>query len=135
MELDIYASQITCINPLLELYLQKDRIAAVYTLSALDPHGLKIGVTFMLFNDGWATVDLITNQLSLLQQNHNLVEASLGSGSLCGALFLSRSFEEFLDKKLGNELGWDDKVLKEAYMGDVWGTVGEEFQNPGSQRL
>ena len=67
----------------------------------------------------WGTVDLITYQLSLLQQYLNLVEASLGFGSLCGVLFLSRGFEEFLDEKLGNEIGWDDKVLEEAYMGDV----------------
>ena len=88
-------------------------VAAFYALTALDPHSRKIDDTFMLYDAGWGTVDLITYKVSSLKLVLNLVEVSPGSGSECGAPFLDRNFEEFLDKKLGNE------VLKEVMPSEV----------------
>ena len=94
--------------------ISEPEAAALYALTALDPHGLKIGDTFMLCDAGGGTVDLITYKISSLKPVLKLAEVSPGSGSLCGASFLNRGFQEFLKKKLGNETGWDDEVLEEV---------------------
>ena len=88
--------------------------AAIFALNALDPHGIKIGDTFMLCDAGGGTVDLITFKVSSLKPSMKLAEASPGSGSLCGASFLNRRFGEYLEKKLGNEPGWDEEVMEEV---------------------
>lgn len=94
--------------------ISEPEAAALYALNALDPHDLKIGDTFMLCDAGGGTVDLITYKIASLKPTLKLAEASPGSGNLCGASFLNRGFQEFLEKKLGNEPGWDDEVLEEV---------------------
>ena len=94
--------------------ISEPEAAALYALNALDPHDLKIGDTFMLCDAGGGTVDLITYKIASLKPILKVAEASPGSGSLCGASFLNRGFQEFLEKKLGNETGWDDEVLEEV---------------------
>ncbi len=44
-----------------------------------------------------------------------VIEASPGSGALCGASFLDRRFHAFLEQKLGKEPGWDEEVLEDVY--------------------
>ncbi|KAF6221406.1 hypothetical protein HO133_002261 [Letharia lupina] len=112
--------------------------AAFFALPALDPHGIKIGDTFMICDAGGGTVDLITYKVSGLKPILKLAEASPGSGSACGATILNRRFREYLEGKLANEDGYDDEVLDEAmkrFEGIVKrqfrGTFGEEFQIPG----
>ena len=94
--------------------ISEPEAAALYALAALDPHGLKIGDTILLCDAGGGTVDLITYTIASLKPILKLAEASPGSGSLCGASFLNRGFQEFLEKKLENEIGWDDEVLEEV---------------------
>ena len=94
--------------------ISEPEAAALYALNALDPHSLKIGDTFVLCDAGGGTVDLITYKITSLKPILKLAEASPGSGSLCGASFLNRGFQEFLEKKLGNEPGWDEEVLEEV---------------------
>ena len=94
--------------------ISEPEAAALYALNALDPHGLKIGDTFMICDAGGGTVDLITYKVSSLKPILKLAEASPGSGSLCGSSFLNRGFQEFLENKLGSEPGWDEEVLEEV---------------------
>lgn len=44
-----------------------------------------------------------------------IMEASPGSGSLCGSTFLNRIFQKVIQDKLGNDAAWDDDVLEEVY--------------------
>ena len=94
--------------------ISEPEAAALYALNALDPHGIKIGDTFMICDAGGGTVDLITYKVAGLKPILKLAEASPGSGSLCGASFLNRGFQEYLEQKLGNEPGWDEEVLEEV---------------------
>lgn len=94
--------------------ISEPEAAALYALDALDPHGLKIGDTFMLCDAGGGTVDLITYTVSSLKPILKLTEASPGSGSLCGASFLNRGFRKYLEEKLGDQPGWDDEVMEEV---------------------
>jgi hypothetical protein len=83
-------------------------------LQGLDPHGLKVGETFILCDAGGGTVDLISYTITNLKPILKVREAAPGSGGLCGSTFLNRRFGEFLVQKLGQEKGWDDEVLAEA---------------------
>lgn len=94
--------------------ISEPEAAALYALDAMDPHNLQVGDTFVLCDAGGGTVDLITYTVSALNPILKLTEASPGTGSLCGASFLNRKFEEFLQAKLKDEQGWDEEVLEEV---------------------
>lgn len=94
--------------------ISEPEAAALYALTALDPHGLRIGDTFMLCDAGGGTVDLITYKVSSLKPILKLAEASPGSGSLCGASYLNRGFRKYLVEKLGSEPGWDEEVMEDV---------------------
>lgn len=94
--------------------ISEPEAAALYALTALDPHGIKIGDTFMLCDAGGGTVDLITYTVSALKPILKLAEVSPGSGSLCGASYLNRGFRVYLQEKLGSEPGWDEEVMEEV---------------------
>ncbi|PMD40386.1 actin-like ATPase domain-containing protein [Hyaloscypha variabilis F] len=96
------------------LLVSEPEAAAIYALQGLDPHGLKIGETFILCDAGGGTVDLISYTITNLKPILKVREAAPGSGGLCGSTFLNRRFGEFLVQKLGQEKGWDDEVLAEA---------------------
>ena len=57
---------------------------------------------------------MISDTVSALRPNLEVIEATPGTGSLCGSTFLNRRFEKFLEDKLGNESGWDKDVLDEV---------------------
>lgn len=97
--------------------ISEPEAAALYALDALDPHCLKVGDTFVLCDGGGGTVDLITYTVSSLKPILRVAEAHPGSGSLCGASYLNRGFQEFLVEKLGNEPGWDEEVMEEVRFG------------------
>ena len=88
--------------------------AAIYALDALDPHNIKKGDTFILCDAGGGTVDLIAYTVTALKPKLQIVEASPGSGSLCGSSFLNRIFEGHLERILGQQQGWDEDVLEEV---------------------
>lgn len=94
--------------------ISEPEAAALYALDALDPHNLRINDTFVLCDAGGGTVDLITYTVSALKPVLKLTEASPGSGSLCGASFLNRRFQEFLESKLKSAAGWEEYVLEEV---------------------
>ena len=94
--------------------ISEPEAAAIYSLDAIDPHGLEVGDTFVVCDAGGGTVDLITYNVSALKPILRLSEVSIGSGLLCGSSFLNRRFEQFIKAKLGNEPRWDSDVLEEA---------------------
>jgi hypothetical protein len=95
-------------------------------LRGLDPHGLKVGETFILCDAGGGTVDLISYTITSLNPILKIREAAPGSGGLCGSAFLNRRFGEFLVEKLGQQRGWDDEILAEAM---------ERFDNVVSNKI
>lgn len=88
--------------------------AAIYALHGLDPHGLRVGDTFVVCDAGGGTVDLISYTITALKPVLEVREATPGSGALCGSTFLNRRFASFLTTKLGKEEGFDDELLAEA---------------------
>ncbi|KAF4636895.1 hypothetical protein G7Y89_g1184 [Cudoniella acicularis] len=96
------------------LLVSEPEAAAIYALHGLDPHGLKIGDSFVLCDAGGGTVDLISYTITQLRPILKVREAAPGTGSLCGSTFLNRRFGEFLVQKLGNEEGWEEEMLEEA---------------------
>ena len=99
--------------------ISEPEAAAVYALSVMDPHDLKIGDTFVLCDAGGGTVDLITYTISAIRPILKLTEASPGNGSLCGGSILNRVFAALMEEKLGHEVGWDEEVLEEVIFLDV----------------
>ena len=117
--------------------ISEPEAAAIYSLDAMDPHGLKVDDTFVVCDAGGGTVDLITYTVSALKPILKLTEASIGTGLLCGSSFLNRKFGQFLTAKLGKEPGWDNDVLEEAMKRfengvkrQFCGTFGEQFLIP-----
>lgn len=100
-------------NPLITL-VSEPEAAAIYALHGLDPHGLKVGDSFVLCDAGGGTVDLISYTIEALYPTLQIREAASGTGGLCGSTFLNRRFGEYLEGKLKKESGWDAEVLAEA---------------------
>ena len=88
--------------------------AAMYALDALDPHNIKIGDTFVLCDAGGGTVDLISFTVLALKPKLKIVEASPGSGDVCGASFLDRIFQDFIQRKLGKDRVLDEDTVEEV---------------------
>ena len=80
----------------------------------MEPHGIKVGDTFMLCDAGGGTVDLITYTVAALKPRLKITEASTGSGSLCGSSYLNKRFQSFLQEKIGHLVDWDSEVEEEV---------------------
>lgn len=76
--------------------------AAEYALRSLRPNTLKEGDCFTVCDAGGGTVDLITYTISSLQPLQ-LQEVAVGTGALCGAVYLDRRFEDFVADKIGKD--------------------------------
>ncbi|KAL4907139.1 hypothetical protein BDW74DRAFT_166661 [Aspergillus multicolor] len=100
-------------EPLVHL-VSEPEAAAIYAIQGLDPHGLKVGDSFVLCDAGGGTVDLISYRIIELSPILKVEEVTTGTGGPCGSTFLNRRFADFLTRKLGREEGWDDEVLQEA---------------------
>ena len=101
--------------------------AAMYALETMDRHNLKVKDTFVLCDAGGGTVDLISYKVLALRPKLKIVEASPGSGDLCGSSFLDRMFQDFIERKLGGEPEWDEDNLEE-----VSGSLKEYLTDPNS---
>ncbi|KAM7206445.1 chaperone protein DnaK [Naviculisporaceae sp. PSN 640] len=88
--------------------------AAIYALHGLDPHGLKVGDSFVVCDAGGGTVDLISYTILKLKPILEIQEAAPGTGGLCGSTFLNMRFKKFLTSRLGKLAGFDDVLLAEA---------------------
>jgi hypothetical protein len=110
--------------------ISEPEAAAMYVLQAMDPHGIKVGDTFVVCDAGggynssshyvlpcrnltdlrlYRTVDLISYTVSALHPFLKIKEAAPGTGSLCGSTFLNRIFAKMLRDRFGNDPGWDDE--------------------------
>ncbi|GKZ72046.1 hypothetical protein AnigIFM50267_008098 [Aspergillus niger] len=94
--------------------ISEPEAAAIHSLRASNPHGLKVGETIVLCDAGGGTVDLITFTIIELSPNTRLKEEAPGTGSLCGSTFLNRRFEELLNDRLSSLPGWERDTLDEA---------------------
>lgn len=94
--------------------ISEPEAAAIHALQSSNPRTLKVGDTIVLCDAGGGTVDLITFSIVELRPTLRLKEEAPGSGALCGSTFLNRRFEEFLEKKLSSDPGWDRDTLEEA---------------------
>ena len=100
--------------------ISEPEAAALYALSVMDTHDLKVGDTYVVCDAGGGTVDLITYTISALEPILELTEASPGTGSLCGGSILNRIFAALMEEKLGHEVGWDEEALEEVKLFAVW---------------
>lgn len=94
--------------------ISEPEAAAIYALHGLDPHGLKIGESFVICDAGGGTVDLISYTITNLKPILEVQEATPGTGALCGSTFLNLRFQKFLRAKLGKEDGFDEELLADA---------------------
>lgn len=95
--------------------------AAEYALRSLQPNTLKEGDCFTVCDAGGGTVDLITYTITSLH-SLQLQEVAVGTGALCGAVYLDRRFEEFVAEKIGRDRfeAMDHRV--KFQMGQYWET-------------
>lgn len=63
---------------------------------------MQVGDCFVVCDAGGGTVDLISYRISSLQPLQ-LNEVAIGTGALCGAVYLDRRFEEFTIGRIGRE--------------------------------
>ena len=94
--------------------ISEPEAAAVYALRIMRHAGWKVGDTFILVDAGGGTVDLISYKITQLQPVVILSEATVGTGNMCGSVFVDCLFRKALTKELGGEPGWDDEVLDEV---------------------
>lgn len=80
--------------------------AAEYALRSLQPNTLKQGDCLTVCDAGGGTVDLITYSISSLQPLQ-LCEVAVGTGALCGAVYLDRRFEDFVAAHIGGRHALD----------------------------
>ncbi|KAH8677908.1 hypothetical protein BX600DRAFT_139920 [Xylariales sp. PMI_506] len=94
--------------------ISEPEAAAIFSLHGLDPHGLKIGDSFVICDAGGGTVDLISYTITKLRPILEVKEAAAGSGALCGSTFLNRRFEAFLRARIGKLVGFDEEIVADA---------------------
>lgn len=88
--------------------------AAIHTLKASNPHGMKVNDTIIVCDAGGGTVDLITFTIVEFEPALRLKEAAPGTGGICGSTYLNRVFEQFLHRRLGSCEGWDRDTMEHA---------------------
>ena len=88
--------------------------AAMYALQQMRGDQLVIGDTFILFDAGGGTVDLISYKIEQLAKKMRIVEVARGDGGQCGFTFLDRRFKAYLRAKLGQHRAWNEDMLEEV---------------------
>lgn len=94
--------------------ISEPEAAAMYALDAMKPHNTQVGETFVLVDAGGGTVDLISYTVTALKPLLQVMEASPGSGSLCGSALLNRIFQKIFKSRFESDENWDDDVLNEV---------------------
>ncbi|EED14402.1 Hsp70 family chaperone, putative [Talaromyces stipitatus ATCC 10500] len=88
--------------------------AAISVPHELDFTTLKTGDWFVVCDAGGGTVDLISYKIKSLKPIVQVEEVTSGTGGLCGSVFLTRRFNDFITRMLSGEVGWDEEVLSET---------------------
>lgn len=94
--------------------ISEPEAAAIHTLKASNPHGMKVNDTIIVCDAGGGTVDLITYTILEFQPSLRLKEEAPGNGALCGGTYLNRKFEEFVRKRLESCDGWGNDTMDHA---------------------
>ncbi|CAG8435939.1 8607_t:CDS:2 [Ambispora gerdemannii] len=81
-------------------FISEPEAAAIFCMSILKEHELKVGDSFMVCDCGGGTVDLTTR--TLLPENQ-LGEVTERTGDLCGSTFVDNEFILFLGRRLGHK--------------------------------
>lgn len=96
--------------------ISEPEAAAVYTLRAIQPNSLAVGDHFVVCDAGGGTVDLISYEITSLSPSLLLSESSIGTGGLCGSVFLNYAFEDHCRRRLGDSM-YDGLKLKTRQVG------------------
>ncbi|KAG0136910.1 hypothetical protein HOY82DRAFT_549029 [Tuber indicum] len=109
--------------------------AAEYALRSIQPNSMKVGDCFVVCDAGGGTVDLISYRISSLVPLQ-LNEVAIGTGALCGAVYLDRRFEDFVSKRIGKDTFNAMDHRARFQMNQFWETyVKREFvDDEGVQR-
>ncbi|KAF8465524.1 hypothetical protein BDZ91DRAFT_772210 [Kalaharituber pfeilii] len=103
--------------------------AAEYALRSMQPGMLKVGECFVVCDAGGGTVDLISYKIASLHPLQ-LHECVVGSGGLCGAVYLDRRFEDFIQRRIGKETFDGMSHRARFQMNQYWETyIKREFNN------
>lgn len=101
--------------------------AAEYALRSMQTGMLKVGECFVVCDAGGGTVDLISYRITSLKPLQ-LHECVVGSGGLCGAVYLDRRFEEFIQRRIGKETFEGMSHRARFQMNQYWETyIKREF--------
>lgn len=103
--------------------------AAEYALRSMQPGMLKIGECFVVCDAGGGTVDLISYKIASLSPLQ-LHECVVGSGGLCGAVYLDRRFEDFIQCRIGKETLDGMSHRARFQMNQYWETYIKREFNP-----
>ncbi|KAK2592046.1 hypothetical protein QQS21_010246 [Conoideocrella luteorostrata] len=95
--------------------ISEPEAAGIYALDSMQRIGLQVGHTFVICDAGGGTVDLASYTIKAMSPSIQLAEADIGSGGLCGSIFLNRIFENYIGRKMRGYPGvWNKSFLEEA---------------------
>lgn len=82
-----------------------------------------------MLDAGGGTVDLISYRIAALTPKLQLDECVVGTGALCGAVYLDRRFEDFVQKRIGKDVYANMSLRALQQMWGYWETfVKREFR-------
>ncbi|KAJ6098844.1 hypothetical protein N7467_000379 [Penicillium canescens] len=94
-----------CFGPLDKIrMITEPEAAAVYTFHQLPDLSVRKGDIFITCDAGGGTVDLITYRVCETSPLLRVDEVTVGSGGLCGSVYLNRKFEALVQRRLGKKL-------------------------------
>jgi len=92
----------------------------------------QVGECFVVCDAGGGTVDLISYKITSLKPLQ-LHECVVGSGGLCGAVYLDRRFEDFIQRRIGKETFEGMSHRARFQMSQYWETfIKREYSESGS---
>ncbi|KAI1773096.1 hypothetical protein F4818DRAFT_453039 [Hypoxylon cercidicola] len=88
--------------------------AAISAIGNLGRHDLKLGDSFVVVDAGGGTADLITYTITGLDPVLEVVEATEGTGDICGSNRINDRFIQLITSRFSGEEGWDEDLLHDA---------------------
>lgn len=88
--------------------------AAAYTLKEIQPNNLNVDDTFVICDAGGGTVDLISYKITGIDPLR-IKMSVLGTGGLCGSVYLDQRFEKYMQWKFGDQVLENMKKRPRAY--------------------
>ncbi|RPA76413.1 hypothetical protein BJ508DRAFT_331183 [Ascobolus immersus RN42] len=102
---------------------------ALRSISEVSAANLRENDVFIVLDAGGGTVDLISYRIAALSPKLQLDECAVGTGALCGAVYLDRRFEEFVVERIGKSVFDGMSMRAKQQMWGYWETfVKREFR-------